>query len=96
MRNSTLLYGRGLLGIAFGSKSKLESLIESLTRISFRVFCVFRGFNIVKPIFYSVFAAPEYLCDIKKSVWSKLPWKYQGYHQEMEISGICNPYDYLM
>ena len=31
MRNSTLLYGRGLLGIAFGSKSKLESLIESLT-----------------------------------------------------------------
>ena len=43
MRNSTLLYGRGLLGIAFGSKSKLESLIESLTRISFRVFCVSRG-----------------------------------------------------
>ena len=31
-----------------------------------------------------------------KNVCSKLPWKYQGYHQEMEISGICNPYDYLM
>ena len=35
-------------------------------------------------------------CDILKNVCSKLPWKYQGYHQEMEISGICNPYDYLM
>ena len=52
--------------------------------------------NIVKPSFYSVFAAPEYLCDIKNSVWFKLPWKYQGYHQEMEISGISNSYDYLL
>ena len=43
MRNSTLLYGRGLLGIAFGSKSKIKSLEESLTRISFRVLCVVRG-----------------------------------------------------
>ena len=31
-----------------------------------------------------------------KNVCSKLPWKYQGYHQEMEISEICNLYDYLI
>ena len=28
-------------------------------------------------------------CVTLKNVCSKLPWKYQGYHQEMEISGIC-------
>ena len=41
MRNSTLLLGRVLLWIAYGSTSKLESLEESLTRI--RVLRVFRG-----------------------------------------------------
>ena len=34
MRNSTLLYGRVLFWIAYGSKSKIKSLEESLTRIS--------------------------------------------------------------
>ena len=54
MRNSTLLYGSVLLWIAFGSKSKLESLIESLTRISFllfRVLRVVRGFNRIVLLF---------------------------------------------
>ena len=34
MRNSALLCWRDLLGIAYGSKSKIKSLEESLTRIS--------------------------------------------------------------
>ena len=42
MRSNTSLLGRGLFWIAYGSKSKLESLEESLTRI--RVLRVFRGF----------------------------------------------------
>ena len=42
MRSSSSLLGRGLFWIAYGSKSKLESLQESLTRI--RVLRVFRGF----------------------------------------------------
>ena len=37
MRSNTSLLGRGLLGIAYGSKSKLESKLESLTNI-----CVLR------------------------------------------------------
>ena len=41
MRSSSSLLGRVLFWIAYGSKSKLESLQESLTRI--RVVRVFRG-----------------------------------------------------
>ena len=36
------------------------------------------------------------ICVTLKNVCSKLPWKNQGYHQEMEISEICNPYDDLL
>ena len=42
MRSSSSLLGRTLFWIAYGSTSKLESSIKSLTRI--RVLRVFRGF----------------------------------------------------
>ena len=35
-------------------------------------------------------------CDIFEKRVLQTALEYQGYHQEMEISGICNPYDYLL
>ena len=63
MRSSSSLLGRDLLGIAYGSKSKIKSLEESLTNIL--MICVIRGCFIIgssefRRIFFLTFCCHVY------------------------------------
>ena len=98
MRSSTSLLGRILMRIALQARifgvAKTECVPWIINFCDFRV-----AYSVTRHSENRAFTMSSLLRNIYvtlKNVCSKLPWKYQGYHQEMEISGISNSYDYLL
>ena len=70
MRSNTSLLGRVLFWIAYGSNfwSSEDRVCSVDNKFSVISVWLILSLGIVKASFHYVFAAPEYLCDIKKRV----------------------------